>query len=413
MEGLGGIAGTFSQALGSSASRGTQGDAGLLGLEDGDEGAEDGRLPRAGAASEDADIVLQGHAEGVGLLGGELETGFFLRPSDGGLDFDGRQVALSGLDAVEGFGDLLFAAGEVGALDELVARGRGNEDFVAQEVVDAGLDDVRVGFEEFLGSGDEVGDGDAGVAIVLHFVQGVEDACVDTVGAFVGKAEVEGDFVGGEEADAVDFPGEAVGLGAEDVLGLVAVLFDEADALGRAYAVGLEEHHDVAEGALFLPGLFDLLGALGTNAGDVAEFGGKVGDDVEGVLAKVVDNFIGVDLADAVDHPGGEILPDAVDGGREFGLEFPNFKLLAKFGMLLPCALHFEGFATLDPGEFACDGDAGATVRWGNFTDAVFVFFVVEEDSLEDARQLVLLGSRHSLVCSSGLTERPVGVPMP
>jgi hypothetical protein len=110
-------------------------------------------------------------------------------------------------------------------------------------------------------------------------------------------------------------------LVAKDVLGLVAVFFDEADALGCADAVGLEEHHDVAEGSLFFPCLFDLLGAFGTDAGDVAEFAGEVGDDVEGVLAKVVDNFVGVDFADAVDHAGCEVFADTVDRGREFGLE--------------------------------------------------------------------------------------------
>jgi hypothetical protein len=119
------------------------------------------------------------------LLWRELETGFFLCPGDGGLNFDGGELALDGLYTVEGFGDLLLAAEEVRSLDELVSGGRGNKDFVAEEVVDACFDDDGVGLEEFLGGLDEVGDGGAGVAVLLHFVNDVEDAGVDAVGAFV------------------------------------------------------------------------------------------------------------------------------------------------------------------------------------------------------------------------------------
>jgi hypothetical protein len=66
--------------------------------------------------------------------------------------------------------------------------------------------------------------------------------------------------------------------------------------------------------------------------------------------------------------------------------------------VVFPGALHFEGFAALDAREFTGDGDTRATVRRGDFADAVFGFLVVKENPFEDARELVWIECGHGRV---------------
>lgn len=82
--------------------------------------------------------------------------------------------------------------------------------------------------EGFGGDGCEVFDGVGGVSLVLEFLENVLDAGVNALGTVVGDAGVDRYFVGGLEADAVDFAGGSIGLGLEDGGGFGAELFVDA-----------------------------------------------------------------------------------------------------------------------------------------------------------------------------------------
>lgn len=69
------------------------------------------------------------------------------------------------------------------------------------------------------------------MALGDEFVHGEEDTGVDASGAIVREAEVDGYFIGGFEAYAIEVVGEGVGVGFEDLDGLWAVAFNETDAL--------------------------------------------------------------------------------------------------------------------------------------------------------------------------------------
>jgi hypothetical protein len=299
---------------------------------------------------------------------GEGEAGFFLGPLDGGVGFDRRKRAAGAGEAGDGGGDFFFGAVVVRELDQAGAgegfyeRGVGlgpvaDDGFGFDEGGDAGFEVAAFRGEEFGGVVDEVGFAIGGVAVLLEDFEGVEEAGVEAGRGVVGETEIDGDAVGGLEADAVDLAGDFVGLFEENGLRLRAVVFHELDALARGDAVGLEEDVEFALGAFFVPGLLDGGGAFLADALDVAEAAGLLAEDAERVGAKGVDDFVGVNFADAGDEAAAEVFADAVDGGRELAREGRDFELRAVLGVVRPLAGEVEGLAAFDAGEGADDRD--------------------------------------------------------
>jgi hypothetical protein len=77
------------------------------------------------------------------------------------------------------------------------------------------------------------------------------------------------------------------------------------------------------------PAVLDALGALGADAGDLAQALGVLLDGVEHRLAEGLDQLVGVDRADALDHARAEILLDALQRGRRGGAEEGGLELQA------------------------------------------------------------------------------------
>jgi hypothetical protein len=83
---------------------------------------------------------------------------------------------------------------------------------VLQQRIDAGLEQLGGGFEQRGGIIDEFAARVGGVAFLLQGLEGEDEAGVEARRGVVGVAEVDGDAVGGLEADAVDLAGDAVGF---------------------------------------------------------------------------------------------------------------------------------------------------------------------------------------------------------
>ena len=366
--------------------------------------------------------MREGIFDGGALEFVEGEAGFVFGPFDGGVGLDGREGAADAAEAGDGGGNLLLGVVVVRELDEGGAgegifdadRPVAGEGFGGDEGVDAGSDAVAAGFKHRRGVVLEVGFAVGGVAFVLKRFEGVDEAGVEAGRGVVGEAEVDGDAVGGLEADAVDLTGDAVGLLEEDGLGLRAVALDEFHALAGCDAVGLEENVEFALGALGVPSGFDGGGAFGADAGDVAEFAGFFGEDAEGVGAEGVDDFVGVGFADAGDEAAAEVFADAVDAGGELAFEGRDLELGAVLAVLRPLAGEVERLAAFDAGEGTDDGDLfnflvgggrgfyGRGARVGaKLRDGVVVFLVVENDAFEDAGEDGAgSGRRHGLLRS-------------
>ena len=152
------------------------------------------------------------------------------------------------------------------------------------------------------------------MTVVLGFLEHMEDARIDPFRAVAREAHVEGDAVRGLESDSLDVAYDSIGVGFEDGLGFVSVFADQTEAKGVGHAIGLKEHHDLADGLLLLPCILDATGSFFSDPLDLKQAARFLGYDAEGVGPEAVDDFFGVGLADPMDQSAGQILPDAIGG---------------------------------------------------------------------------------------------------
>ena len=408
VDGGGGRTGGLGEPLGRAPGGGGERDAGTLGSEDINHGAQDGGFAGAGASGYDAEFRLQCLTEGGGLLGGEFEVCFFLCPFEGGIEFDRRDGGLGLIDAVDGLGYTFFGAGEFGALAGgakeflfFIKCLKGIETFFIAEGADALLDERGFNAEELEGLFGDGGMGPEGMTVILKILKGMEDAGINAFFAIGWEAEVERQFVGGFKADTFDVFGEAVGLILKEPFRARAVFFDKTDALTWRDAVSLEKDHEVADRDLFFPCRLDGFGALAPDAGNLAEASGVLADDPKGVGTEVVDNLPGIGFADAVDHSAAEIFANTVNRGGKFGFESTDFELVAVTGMPGPFAGEGERFTALDAGQVAENRNRRPSFGDRDFCDAISVFFVKEDDALQDPANLLFWYARgaHDLGC--------------
>jgi hypothetical protein len=305
-------------ALGGAARRGAQQHPDALGDQDVAQRLQDRRLARTRPAGEHADFAAEGHHDRRGLRFREAEAGAFLGPRHRLLGVDGGQAARRRPQAANGRGDGTLGVLLRTKLQQPNAFGVEHADgvFLHQDLHpilhDGAVDLEQLGrlFEQaFLGVG--------AMAFALEFLEAVQDAGVDALRTRGGQAEVAGDLVGGLEADAFDLPAHAVRFGGEHLLGVLAVGLHDAEAEGVRDAVGLQEHHDLAEGLLVFPGRLDRFGASRADAVDLAQAGGLIGDDVERPHPELGDDLVGVGLADAFDQAAAEVFADPMDRGGQ------------------------------------------------------------------------------------------------
>lgn len=339
------------------------------------------RLAAAGAPGEHRDLLGERQPDGLLLPGCQLHARTPLQPGQclvpGHVVETGHPV-LGGAQEAQQLG----REGEFGAVegDQIDGRDRvraavGTGDLLAYDArlpYATGLvlvlgrlrqfrqafdDQARVHLEQLHRVGDQLLLGEEAVALVGGLRQGVLEARLDALGAVVRDADGLGDLVRGEEADAPDVGGQAVGLVLDDRDRRVAVLLVDAHRDRRRHLDGLEEKHDLLDRLLLLPGVGDLLGALGAEAGDLDEALRLLLDDLERVQPEVPGDAVGEDRADALDQAGAEVAADALDGGGQDGRVVLHRELLAVLRVGAPPALHPERLAHLGAEERAHDGE--------------------------------------------------------
>ena len=254
VDGPGLAARRLGQTLGRPAGGRGQGVAQAFGFQEADDGPHRRRLARARPAGEDGDLVAQGgpHRRPLALV----EPGAVRRPRQEAVQVGPAEKGQAALwDVEQGLqppGDAGFAVVKGRQVDgPLLAQHHFAPDPVlGGAILDADL--LLLG-QAFDALGHQVGRHvqDAGalvdqfalgridVALVGHLVEGVGDAGLHPLRAIVGQAQLAGDLVGGEKADAVDVAGQAVGVAAHYVNGRVAVGFIDFDGVGGADVVAL------------------------------------------------------------------------------------------------------------------------------------------------------------------------------
>ncbi|MCK7467920.1 MAG: hypothetical protein MZU91_07200 [Desulfosudis oleivorans] len=95
--------------------------------------------------------------------------------------------------------------------------------------------------------------------------------------------------------------------------------------------MALQEHHDVADLALRLPGACDHGDALGADARHLAPAGRRRFSMTSSVsLAEALDDALGHDRPQPLDQPGAQVFHDPVDRRRHLGGELLDLELLAE-----------------------------------------------------------------------------------
>ena len=172
-------------------------------------------------------------------------------------------------------------------------------------------------------------------------------------------------LVGLLKADAVDVPGQSVGVRADDLLAAVAVfLVDSRDkAVPQAHLRA--EHQEASQGTKLFPRLLRSFDALLAEAFDLPEPVGVLVENAQRVGAKLLD-----DLPRVVSVHVGNVLGQVQnDVGDVLGFqenEMLNLDLRAVLAVVDELALDAHALTDADSGEAADDGDAALGIAIGN-----------------------------------------------
>ena len=126
-------------------------------------------------------------------------------------------------------------------------------------------------------------------------------------------AELHCDRVGALETNPPDVSGKPIGVLGHDLHGVRAVGLEDANRPGGSDPIAVKKDHDLPDDLLLRPGVRD---PFGSNHADTRHLAKPIGlglDDVEDLLTEGLDHLLGVDRADASDHPGAQIFLDPVD----------------------------------------------------------------------------------------------------
>ena len=185
------------------------------------------------------------------------------------------------------------------------------------------------------------------MAVVGCLGQGVGQAGLDPLRAVPGDADRGGDGVRGLEADAPHVRGQPVRLGSHHGDGRVTVLLVDPDRQRRRHPDALQEDHHLLDRLLLGPRGGDHRGALGSQAVDLDQPGGRVLDDVHDVDAEVRDHPFGHHRADALDQARPQVPLDARGGGGQHGGVGVHLELPAVLRVAGPPAAQPEELADL------------------------------------------------------------------
>jgi hypothetical protein len=123
--------------------------------------------------------------------------------------------------------------------------------------------------------------------------QHVGNARHDSLPAVGGQADAQGNLVSREKTDPVKIPGQPIRVFGDIGNGLVTVLLVNPDGEQGADPMGLQKNHDIADGAVFNPGLPDGLQFFFGNSRDLGEPFDRRFENIKGIRAKMPDNLFG------------------------------------------------------------------------------------------------------------------------
>ena len=117
------------------------------------------------------------------------------------------------------------------------------------------LADVEI--QQIIGLRPDLRFGQVAVAQIPAGGQHVSDPGHQAPAAVSIQADAQGDLVGREKADSIKIPGQPVRIVGDNGDGRITIGLVDPHGKKGADAVGLQKHHDIANGAVFDPGRLD------------------------------------------------------------------------------------------------------------------------------------------------------------
>ena len=290
-------------------------------------------------------------------------------------------------------GDRPFGPVQSGEEDATLAVDRVGDDLaILQLQIERGLDDPGRHLQQLDRHRHQLRQRQPAVALVHCFGERVADAGAGPDHRRLLDAELRRDLIGALEADAADVARKPVGVLRDQPDGVGAIGLEDAHRPRRADTVAVQEDHDLADRLLIGPGGDDAVGALGPDAVDLFQPCRRLLDDVEDLLAERLDQLLGVDRADALDHARGEVLLDPLGGSGRCRSQEIGAELHAMCPIVDPPAARLDELAGADRRGMADDGDQIALAARLHPQDTEAAVLVVEGDPLDQAGEVLALG---------------------
>jgi hypothetical protein len=354
MDGLCRAAGGFGETLGGPSGGGAEKRALAPPVERVQDTADERRLAGAGAACDDEDARFERARDGAPLQRRQAKLRGGFERIDRGVDARAARPLRRREEAQDAASHGTFDAQHPRFVHRFfVALGVDDHGTLAGEPFDRRLGRCRLATEQTRRRLDQARARRVAVTVLGGLVERVQDTGLEALRGVERHAERLRDAIGREETDARDVARQSIRILAHDGDGTVTIAFVDARGVRGTDAVRLQEHHDVANAALFLPGRLDRRDAFGAQTRDLAQPRRFLVDDAQRVGAEVVDQLACHDRPDTAHQTRAEILLDADGRGRLDAQERLDAELAPVAAVVDPAAGHAQALARLHAGEVA------------------------------------------------------------
>ena len=155
------------------------------------------------------------------------------------------------------------------------------------------------------------------VTILGEFIEGVKYSATTTARIVLLIAHLRGYAVGCIETDAPDVIGKLIRILFDLGNRLLFILAVDLGGKGGAYAIPLQEHHNLLDVFLLFPAITDFLHPFLAETWHFKQPLYVVFNNVDCLQTESTDNSLGVCRADTLDQPAAEILLNAIKSGGD------------------------------------------------------------------------------------------------
>ena len=169
-----------------------------------------------------------------------------------------------------------------------------------------------------------------------RFLKNMAQSGIGPKQGVVRDADLLRNLVGGFETNAGNVFRQAIRIASNLLNRVLAVGLVNPNRPARAYTIGVQKNHDVANDLLLRPCVFDAASSHRTNPLDILKPAGFFFDYVKNLFAKLRDQLFGVGRPDAFYHSAAKIFLNALLGRGSRILQQVRFELETELAVTHP-----------------------------------------------------------------------------